>query len=269
MRSRLIWVCASTVSASSRHANEQAAAAAMLIQLEGARRESILARNDYQRLRSPIRRKAGWMPPTRLLLPRRCGPGRHRQQTQHPASRRCSILLVGQKISITSRKAQTARHRITGMRTLGATQFVFVDTPGFQTLHANALDCSLNKTVVGAVSDVDLSPVCGGSQQLHRGGRACAEAARLRYSHGVDRQQTGQRASPRRHRAVAADHAAEARLCRVRSNVGKEFEGHRAPVRHLREIPARSKPGGMPNELSDRGEQFLASEMVREKLFHA
>ena len=64
--------------------------------------------------------------------------------------------LVGQKISITSRKAQTTRHRITGMRTLGANQFVFVDTPGFQTIHGNALNKSLNKTVQGAVSDVDL-----------------------------------------------------------------------------------------------------------------
>jgi GTP-binding protein Era len=64
--------------------------------------------------------------------------------------------LVGQKISITSRKAQTTRHRITGMHTQGATQFVFVDTPGFQTLHGNALNKSLNKTVQGAVSDVDL-----------------------------------------------------------------------------------------------------------------
>src|SRR5690606_37914466 len=44
--------------------------------------------------------------------------------------------LVGQKISITSRKAQTTRHRITGIRTRGQTQFVFVDTPGFQTRHA-------------------------------------------------------------------------------------------------------------------------------------
>jgi GTPase len=64
--------------------------------------------------------------------------------------------LVGQKISITSRKAQTTRHRITGMHTLGQTQFVFVDTPGFQTLHANALNKSLNKAVQGAVADVDL-----------------------------------------------------------------------------------------------------------------
>lgn len=64
--------------------------------------------------------------------------------------------LVGQKISITSRKAQTTRHRITGMRTLGAVQYVFVDTPGFQTRHGNALNRSLNKTVLGAVNDVDL-----------------------------------------------------------------------------------------------------------------
>ncbi len=64
--------------------------------------------------------------------------------------------LVGQKISITSRKAQTTRHRITGMHTRGEVQFVFVDTPGFQTLHGNALNRSLNKAVQGAVGDVDL-----------------------------------------------------------------------------------------------------------------
>ncbi|MET0311070.1 MAG: GTPase Era [Burkholderiaceae bacterium] len=64
--------------------------------------------------------------------------------------------LVGQKISITSRKAQTTRHRITGIRTRETTQFVFVDTPGFQTRHSTALNRSLNKTVVGAVTGVDL-----------------------------------------------------------------------------------------------------------------
>jgi GTP-binding protein Era len=64
--------------------------------------------------------------------------------------------LVGQKISITSRKAQTTRHRITGMRTEGDAQFIFVDTPGFQTRHTNALNRSLNKTVMGAIGDVDL-----------------------------------------------------------------------------------------------------------------
>jgi GTP-binding protein Era len=62
---------------------------------------------------------------------------------------------VGQKISITSKKAQTTRHRITGVRTVGATQFVFVDTPGFQTRHGNALNRALNRTVTGALGDVD------------------------------------------------------------------------------------------------------------------
>ena len=64
--------------------------------------------------------------------------------------------LVGQKISITSSKAQTTRHRITGILTRGVAQFVFVDTPGFQTRHVAALNRSLNRAVTGTVSDVDV-----------------------------------------------------------------------------------------------------------------
>ncbi len=63
--------------------------------------------------------------------------------------------LVGQKISITSAKAQTTRHRITGIRTLGDTQFVFVDTPGFQDKHVAALNRTLNRTVLSSLGDVD------------------------------------------------------------------------------------------------------------------
>jgi GTP-binding protein Era len=63
--------------------------------------------------------------------------------------------LVGQKISITSKKAQTTRHRITGVRTRGDAQFVFVDTPGFQTTQTKALNRTLNRTVTSALSDVD------------------------------------------------------------------------------------------------------------------
>jgi GTP-binding protein Era len=64
--------------------------------------------------------------------------------------------LVGQKISITSAKAQTTRHRITGIRTVADTQYVFVDTPGFQTRHSAALNRTLNRTVQGVLSDVDV-----------------------------------------------------------------------------------------------------------------
>ncbi|MET0352141.1 MAG: GTPase Era [Rhizobacter sp.] len=64
--------------------------------------------------------------------------------------------LVGQKVSITSDKAQTTRHRITGIRTVDDTQFVFVDTPGFQTKHTAALNRNLNRTVTGVLNDVDV-----------------------------------------------------------------------------------------------------------------
>ncbi len=64
--------------------------------------------------------------------------------------------LVGQKVSITSAKAQTTRHRITGIRTVGTSQFVFVDTPGFQTRHSAPLNRTLNRTVQGVMGDVDV-----------------------------------------------------------------------------------------------------------------
>ena len=89
-----------------------------------------------------------------------------------PAAQRCGLVaivgrpnvgkstllnaLVGQKVSITSSKAQTTRHRITGIRTTGPTQFVFVDTPGFQMRYAAALNRTLNKTVHSVLSDVDV-----------------------------------------------------------------------------------------------------------------
>lgn len=63
--------------------------------------------------------------------------------------------LVGQKISITSRKAQTTRHRITGINTTDDAQYIFVDTPGFQTRHSTALNRSLNRAVTSTLSSVD------------------------------------------------------------------------------------------------------------------
>src|SRR5512138_619985 len=63
--------------------------------------------------------------------------------------------LIGQKISITSRKAQTTRHRILGIRTEPAAQYVFVDTPGFQTRHDSALTRLMNQSVTAAITDVD------------------------------------------------------------------------------------------------------------------
>lgn len=93
-------------------------------------------------------------------------------ESQHPTDYRCGFVaivgrpnvgkstlmnhLIGQKISITSKKAQTTRNRVTGIYTDDTAQFVFVDTPGFQTNHRNALNDRLNQNVTEALSSVDV-----------------------------------------------------------------------------------------------------------------
>ncbi|MFV9473013.1 GTPase Era [Advenella sp. RU8] len=64
--------------------------------------------------------------------------------------------LIGSKISIVSRKAQTTRHRIHGVLTRDREQFVFVDTPGFQTRHGGAMNRMMNRVVTQALADVDV-----------------------------------------------------------------------------------------------------------------
>jgi GTP-binding protein Era len=64
--------------------------------------------------------------------------------------------LVGQKISITSRRPQTTRHRIFGIRTTEEAQAVFVDTPGIHSSEKRAMSRYLNKTAGSALGDVDL-----------------------------------------------------------------------------------------------------------------
>lgn len=64
--------------------------------------------------------------------------------------------VLGVKLSITSRKAQTTRHRLLGIHSTEQAQYLFVDTPGFQTKHINALNRKLNKTVTQVLSEVDV-----------------------------------------------------------------------------------------------------------------
>ncbi len=175
--------------------------------------------------------------------------------------------LVGQKISITSRKAQTTRHRITGMRTQGPTQFVFVDTPGFQTLHGNALNKSLNKTVVGAVADVDLilfvveagSFTPADARVLSLLGK---DIPTLLIANKLDNVHRRGDIAPWL-QTMQTKHAF-AEFVPMSAKSAKDIE-------RLLTICEKYLPEQAwwysEDELTDRSEKFLASELVREKLF--
>ena len=175
--------------------------------------------------------------------------------------------LVGQKISITSRKAQTTRHRITGIHNADNTQFIFVDTPGFQTAHANALNRSLNKTVLGAVGDVDLVLFV-----VNAGSFADADAKVLRLlSKNIPCILVANKLDNVHRRGDIApwlqsmqERHAFAEFVPMSAKQPKDIE-------RLLGICEKYLPEQAwwhaEDELTDRSEKFLASEMVREKLF--
>ncbi|WHZ12764.1 MAG: GTP-binding protein Era [Burkholderiaceae bacterium] len=175
--------------------------------------------------------------------------------------------LVGQKISITSNKAQTTRHRITGIRTRGGAQFVFVDTPGFQTRHQSALNRSLNKAVLGAVGDVDLVLFV-----VEAGRFTPADAAVLALlKPGLPTLLIANKLDRVRRRADIApwlqqmqERHAFAEFVPMSASVSKDAERLLAICEPY--LPAQPWCYG-PDELTDRSERFLAGEVVREKLF--
>jgi len=64
--------------------------------------------------------------------------------------------LLGKKLSITSRKPQTTRHRILGVKTLNNTQYIYVDTPGIHEAEPKLINQYLNRTAISALKDVDI-----------------------------------------------------------------------------------------------------------------
>jgi GTP-binding protein Era len=175
--------------------------------------------------------------------------------------------LVGQKISITSRKAQTTRHRITGIRTEGQTQFIFVDTPGFQTHHNNALNRSLNKTVLGAVGDVDLVLFV-----VEAGHFSLADAKVLSLlsrevpvilvANKLDRVHRRGEIAPWLRDMQSRHPFAE--FMPMSAKQSKDIERLLAVCQNY--LPEQPWWYG-EDELTDRSERFLASEIIREKLF--
>ena len=175
--------------------------------------------------------------------------------------------LVGQKISITSRKAQTTRHRITGMRSLGSTQFIFVDTPGFQTRHANALNRSLNRSVLGVINDVDLVLFVA---EAGRFNQADAKVLAL-LNKDIPALLIANKLDQVERRADLAPWLQEMQHRHAFAEFVPMSAKNVKDVDRLFAICEKFLPLQpwlyAADELTDRSEKFLASEMVREKLF--
>ncbi len=179
--------------------------------------------------------------------------------------------LVGQKISITSNKAQTTRHRITGIRTVDEAQFVFVDTPGFQVKHTAALNRTLNRTVLSSLGDVDVVLFV---VEAGRFGLADAKVLALLETEAMKGKPVLLVANkldemPRRHDVLPwlkqmQDRHSFAEFVPLSATRAADAERLLGIVKpYLPEQPWLYEE----DALTDRSERFLASELIREKLF--
>ena len=175
--------------------------------------------------------------------------------------------LVGEKISIVSRKAQTTRHRITGILTTAGAQFVFVDTPGFQTRFANALNRSMNRGVTQTLADVDLVLFVVEAGRFDAQDKAVlkllpADRPVILVVNKTDQLRDRQALLPFLAEVAAAhDFAA---VVPVSAAKGRQTDELLAEAR--KHLP---NDGLLfdEDELTDKSERFLAAEYVREKLF--
>ena len=203
--------------------------------------------------------------------------------TKHPTAFRCGFVaivgrpnvgkstlmnhLIGQKISITSKKAQTTRHKITGVYTDERSQFIFVDTPGFQTRHRNALNDRLNQNVTEAIGGVDVVAFVVEAMRFSEADRA---VIRLLPKHlpvilvvnKIDRANS----------KAELEEFIET-VCREFDFAGAEAVSAKHGLR-IGELLARLRPHlpeSVPlypeDAVTARSARFLAAEIVREKLF--
>lgn len=175
--------------------------------------------------------------------------------------------LIGEKISIVSRKAQTTRHRIMGILTRPDAQFVFVDTPGFQTKHTNALNRAMNRGVTQALAEVDVVILVVEAERFDERDLAVVKllpAGRpvILAVNKID--QLKDRAKLLPILAKLGGQYAFAAIVPVSAAKGSQLDDLLGEAR--KHLPNDELLFG-EDEITDKSERFLASEYIREKLF--
>jgi GTP-binding protein Era len=175
--------------------------------------------------------------------------------------------LVGQKISITSRRPQTTRQRIIGIVTQPDAQFVFVDTPGFQTRHGNALNRMMNRSVSRSVVDVDAVVWVISALHLNAGDQAVLPllqdgAPLIIAVNKIDEVGNKNELLPFMQKLEELAHPRA--IVRVSAKNGTGADHLLGVIRGL--LPVRERLYG-EDEITTASERTLAAELIREKLF--
>ena len=175
--------------------------------------------------------------------------------------------LIGEKISIVSRKAQTTRHRIMGILTRPDAQYVFVDTPGFQTKHTNALNRAMNRGVTQALAEVDVVIFVVDAERFDARDLAViqllpSERPVILAVNKIDQLKDKSRLLPIL--AKLSEQYAFAAIVPVSAAKGSQLEDLLAETR--KHLPNDELLFG-EDEITDKSEKFIAAEYIREKLF--
>ena len=174
--------------------------------------------------------------------------------------------LVGARVSITSRKPQTTRHRIRGILSTPQAQFVFVDTPGYQMEHRNALNQFMNRGVGQAIGEVDCALLLVEAGRFLEADRRLlnlvpASVPLLLVVNKIDR-------TPReRLLPFLQETVRQAPFAEIVPVSAERRRGLKELLRTVRKYLPEQAPMFGEDEITDRDERFLAAELIREKLF--
>ncbi|MGD8207612.1 MAG: GTPase Era [Thiohalocapsa sp.] len=175
--------------------------------------------------------------------------------------------LLGQRLAITSHKAQTTRHALLGIKTTEQGQILFVDTPGIHERGGSALNRYLNRAARAVIADVDLVVLLlealrfTGEDELALSAVAEARRPVLAAVNKVDRLRDKALLLPylkelsERHELVA--------IVPISARTGDQVDALERAI--LAQLPPRENlfPA---DQLTDRPERFFAAELLREQL---
>jgi len=177
--------------------------------------------------------------------------------------------VVGAKISIVSRRAQTTRHRIMGVFTDDDTQIAFLDTPGFQLRHSSALNKAMNRAATASLREVDAVVLMIEAGSITPQDRKVISL----LSEGTPAIAIVNKIDRLADRAELLPIIDELRKAHAFNEIipisAEKGRGVDELVRTIKAYLPVGEPVYDADTLTDRPERFLAAEIVREKLFRS